>query len=291
MKIGIIGGGAIGLLTAYYLHHDHDVTLYVNRTNQKEKIKHNELHFYEQSQLQAKANIRVKLIDDIQQEQCYIITVKQAGINNIIQRLSKQSSIVPLIFMQNGMGHLEKIQQLQHRVYIGIVEHGAVRLHDHAVNHLGQGQIRLATITGTIDELSMLQKALHNNAFPFKQQRNAQLLLKEKLIVNAVINPLTALFDIPNKDIIENEHIRFLAKQLCKETAIVLQLDEQQSWNNIVQIAHATGNNTSSMRADIQNGQQTEIEAITGYVLQQSKEEVPFTLFVYHAIRGVERGT
>ncbi|MDG3043859.1 2-dehydropantoate 2-reductase N-terminal domain-containing protein [Bacillus sp. B6(2022)] len=39
MKIGIIGGGAIGLLCASYLSEHHDITLFTRRKQQAEEIR------------------------------------------------------------------------------------------------------------------------------------------------------------------------------------------------------------------------------------------------------------
>ncbi len=95
-----------------------------------------------------------------------------------------------------------------------------------------------------------------------------------KLVANAVINPLTALYDVPNGRISADPALREQATQLCEEADQVLrQLDPAwpgHSLDNVLTVARATAGNTSSMRADWQRGAQTEIDAINGWLVQQA---------------------
>ena len=95
-----------------------------------------------------------------------------------------------------------------------------------------------------------------------------------KLVANAVINPLTALYDVPNGRISADPALREQATQLCEEADQVLrQLDPAwpgHSLDNVLTVARATAGNTSSMRADRQRGAQTEIDAINGWLVQQA---------------------
>lgn len=95
-----------------------------------------------------------------------------------------------------------------------------------------------------------------------------------KLVANAVINPLTALHDVPNGQISDDPILREQATQLCEEADQVLQkLDPAwpgHSLDNVLTVARATAGNTSSMRADRQRGAQTEIDAINGWLVKQA---------------------
>ena len=57
------------------------------------------------------------------------------------------------------------------------------------------------------------------------------------------------------------------------------------------QVCRITAGNRSSMLKDLENGRQTEIDAILGYVLheaQQTKQDCPMTRFLYMMIKGKE---
>ena len=290
MNIGIIGGGSIGLLLAGYLSEKHAVTLYVNRKQQEDALLNNKLRVLKSSALYREVSVPAKQLKDAGREDVFIVCVKQPHIEQVVQLLRRLDFDVPLLFLQNGMGHLEKIKQLSQSTYVGIIEHGASRENDSCVNHLGTGKIKLAACTGTSSELSMLIQQLHQDTFPFESTDDWEALLKEKLIINAAINPLTALFDIPNGTIASNEHIRLLAESLCKEAADALDLDSETAFQRVLETARNTKENTSSMRADILAGQKTENEAISGYILQcQGMEKAPYTAFVYRSILALEK--
>ncbi|MDX1803863.1 MAG: 2-dehydropantoate 2-reductase [Alcanivorax sp.] len=98
----------------------------------------------------------------------------------------------------------------------------------------------------------------------------------QKLVVNAVINPLTALHDVDNGVLLTELSLRRQAEQLCREADAVLQrLDPAwpaHSLDNVLAVARATAANTSSMRADRQRGNRTEVDAINGYLLTRARE-------------------
>ncbi len=102
-------------------------------------------------------------------------------------------------------------------------------------------------------------------------------LLLAKLVINAVINPPTALYDIRNGALLNAPyHAEFEAAigevaqvlEACGEAALAEHLSAR-----VHRVAHQTASNTSSMRADRQRGSQTEVEAILGYLLEQLPQQ------------------
>lgn len=285
MKIGIIGGGSIGLLMAVYLSEQHEVTIYVRRNKQKEHIDTHGLYI---GQAHIQRHIKVDLFTNIQAADCFFICVKQTDLQDVLPFIQK-FQMVPTIFLQNGMGHLHMIDKLEQPLFVGVVEHGARRINDNHVEHTGEGVIKIAAYKDKLHGLDRLIVAFDRPHFPIIHMDNWYDLLSKKLIVNAVINPLTALFRVKNRQIVKNTHIRNLAKVLCAETATVLRLNEREEWEHVQNIAHKTGANRSSMLTDIESDRPTEIEAITGYILGLSDAYLPYTSFVYQSIKAVEK--
>ena len=95
-----------------------------------------------------------------------------------------------------------------------------------------------------------------------------------KLVGNAVINPLTGLHDVANGHIFQDPALAAEAEQLAREADRVLTaLDPTwpgDSLPGVRALADATAGNTSSMRADMQAGAVTEIDAINGWLLRQA---------------------
>jgi 2-dehydropantoate 2-reductase len=222
MEIGIIGGGSVGLLISSYLCTAHDVTIYVKRIEQKQKINSKGLYVTKDS---IALPVKALLVDEMEKEECLIFCVKQSQVATVLTKINKQSEDTPFVFLQNGMGHINQLEKLRNSVFIGVVEHGALRERDNVVRHTGKGVIKLATLHGGDLQLEMLVKQLTQSFFPVQIATNWRLLLSEKLVINAVINPLTTLFHVKNGAILYNPYINCIAKELCREAALILNLD------------------------------------------------------------------
>ena len=95
-----------------------------------------------------------------------------------------------------------------------------------------------------------------------------------KLIGNAVINALTGLHDVANGRVFQDPALASEAEQLAREAdRVFTALDPTwpgDSLAGVRALAEATAGNTSSMRADMQAGALTEIDAINGWLLRQA---------------------
>ena len=108
-------------------------------------------------------------------------------------------------------------------------------------------------------------------------EADIRLVQWRKLVANAVINPLTAFYDIPNGALMNDPALLDQARTLCSEAdALLAILDSQwpgDSFTAVLEVIRDTADNTSSMRADYQRGATTEIEAINGWLLCQAKNQ------------------
>lgn len=285
MRIGIIGGGSIGLLLGSYLAKSHQVTVYVKREQQKQN-----LNKYGIISAITNKTISVKslLIDEMNREDYLIICVKQYHISEVVPNINKSNSETPAIFLQNGMSHISLLHKLNQPVLVGIVEHGAFRENDHIVAHTGKGIIKLAAFSISRSHLEAIADHLNQQCFPIQIYTDWKRLLHEKLVINAVINPLTTLFDIENGEILKNAYIYKLACELCREASLVLELEFNTQWERVQAVAENTGNNVSSMLKDVRTNMQTEIEAISGYIINQSNHSIPYTEFIYTSVKALE---
>ncbi|MFB4167601.1 2-dehydropantoate 2-reductase [Virgibacillus sp. JSM 102003] len=285
MDIGIIGGGSTGLLLGSYLAKEHNVTIYVKREQQKRVLNKNGISTPE---LNESISVKSFLISEMRGEDYLIVCVKQHHVSQVVPFINLKNKEATVIFLQNGMGHIPLLQEMSQPVLVGVVEHGALRINDHIVEHTGRGVIKLASFSGNQDKLESVAYDLDQQQFSFKGFSDWKDLLKEKLIINAVINPITALFHIKNGDIFKNLYIQSIACELCREAAVVLELDYEQQWERVQEVAEKTGNNISSMLKDLQENRKTEIEAICGYLIKKSNHSIPYTTFLYTSIKGLE---
>lgn len=120
---------------------------------------------------------------------------------------------------------------------------------------------------------TLLNKALP----PVALSNNILHALWSKLAVNAVINPLTALNNVPNLAICDESYSE-LIHNICQEFVAVARacgehFDLSEVKDKVVQIAKATGSNFSSMHQDVQFKRETEIDAINGYIVSMAKKK------------------
>ena len=105
---------------------------------------------------------------------------------------------------------------------------------------------------------------------------DAQSLIWGKLVINAAINPLTALLRIPNGELLSRPNARKMMASLARETAEVataehVHLPFSNPVNAAEDVARKTATNHSSMFQDVRRGAPTEIDAICGAVTRRAE--------------------
>ncbi|GGJ55038.1 putative 2-dehydropantoate 2-reductase [Anoxybacillus voinovskiensis] len=293
MRIGIIGGGAIGLLLAAYLSPYFEVTVYTRRQEQADRLNEQQLRLCKQGREQ-RIRVRAALFGaEKVQADVLFITVKQYHLSDVLSQLTNVPSTTTLLFLQNGMNHLRLLSQWKERnIVLGVVEHGALKHDDCTVEHTGIGKMTLSLFQGT---LGQAEKLLDGKIpyFPIEYTDDWQTMLTDKLVVNAVINPLTTILRIQNGELIRIQEYTEMMKQLFAEVCDSLALSNRESaWHRIVAICEKTAANRSSMLSDIEHRRKTEVEAILGYVLEEGKKRGVATSlcqFLFYAVKGMEK--
>nr|WP_051985108.1 2-dehydropantoate 2-reductase [Geobacillus icigianus] len=291
LKIGIVGGGAVGLLLAAYLGRHHEVTIYTRRLAQAKQLAEQGVALEKDGETTTVA-VRARPFADAElNEPLVFVAVKQYDLDAIWARVDAFRRVRTLVFVQNGMGHLDSLPLLAGQTILaGVVEHGAWKRDDRTVVHTGVGKLTLAVRFGSIGDVRELQS--DDPHFPIEWADDWKRMLVDKLVVNAVINPLTALLQVNNGALLEVAPYREMMVQLFDEVRQALALaDEQRAWERIVHICRKTADNYSSMYMDLAHGRRTEIDAILGYVLQQGEARgvaLPLIRFLFCAIKGKE---
>ena len=286
MRIGVVGGGAIGLLLAGLLtEQSHDITLYVRGEKQKNEINQKGILCLPDKNTYS---LRALLIDELEQEEIMFICVKQYDVENLLPKL--QHSYTPLVFLQNGMSHIDALDgmDLSNSIIIGTCEHAARKVNATTVSHTGKGKLNLALFQGDQKDLKYLIKHVANTKFPIVLNSDWQRMLHNKLIINSVINPITAIFQVKNGALLSNPYLLHLAQSLCKEVSNELKLNNQEQWERVLDIIQKTSENDSSMKTDIANKRKTEIDGILGYLLQRNDSPRPLIDNYYQAIKALE---
>lgn len=287
MKIGIIGGGSIGLLFAGYLSKNNDVTVYTRTNRQATSLNKDGLTLVV-NKTEIHGTVKALPLDyGLQNEDMVILAVKQYDLEKVLSTMDIQK-ISTLLFLQNGMGHIPLLQKLKNEnILIGIVEHGALKESDTRVIHSGIGVTKISPFKGLIQEFTSFDEN-----FPVLIKDTWHGIMTSKLIANAVINPLTAVFRIENGELVSNSYFNKTMKELFNEVISVVQIsDQEEMWKQVTQICMKTAANRSSMLRDVEEKRQTEVDAILGYIMEEANQKdthIPITSFLYQAIKGIE---
>ena len=107
-------------------------------------------------------------------------------------------------------------------------------------------------------------------------------LQMEKLVVNAIINPLTTLLDCENGALFRTDELKDVIRILVEEAVGVIEelpgtqvagrFETERLIDYVRQVGIYTGSNTSSMLQDSRAGRETEIDYINGWIIDKGKE-------------------
>ena len=173
------------------------------------------------------------------------------------------------VTLQNGLGNDEILAKYlgRERVSLGVTTTGATLLGPGLVRPGGEGVVSLEAHP----RLGEMESALRGARFNVEVVADAKSLVWGKLVVNAAINPLTALLRIPNGELLTRPAARMVMSALAEETAAVASAQRVKlPFANPIEaaetVARKTAANHSSMFQDVRRGAPTEIDAICGAV-------------------------
>ncbi len=159
------------------------------------------------------------------------------------------------------------------RVALGTTTTGATLLGPGLVKAGGEGIVSIEAHPA----LGPVEEALRLAKFNVEIVEDARSLVWGKLVINAAINPLTALLRVPNGELLKRPAARVLMRALAEEAAAVasaekVELPFSDPVAAVEDVARKTAANHSSMLQDVTRGAPTEIDAICGAVTRAGKQ-------------------
>jgi 2-dehydropantoate 2-reductase len=196
------------------------------------------------------------------------------------------------VTLQNGMGNRELLCEAlgPSRVALGVTTTGATLLGPGLARAGGEGVISVEAHP----RLGTLKAALTGAGFNVQVVNDADALVWGKLVINAAINPLTALLRVPNGELLQRPAAHWLMRVLAQEAAAVavaqgVRLPFKDAVKAAEEVARKTANNYSSMYQDVRRGAPTEIDAICGAITQTGEKlgvSTPVNRVCWHLTRA-----
>lgn len=164
----------------------------------------------------------------------------------------------PILILQNGIGQetlFYDILGANQKILRGVTNQGVKLIGPGNVLNTGDGEV-------FVEENKLF------TGFPVVQKRDIQNMVYLKLAINAVLNPISALHGVTNKNATKGEAGENLRKlvEICYPYFERRQIfvSEEEYLNHVKLVANRTGKNTNSMLVDKQLKRKNEVLQILG---------------------------
>lgn len=203
---------------------------------------------------------------------------------------------------QNGVGNVETIARLlgPDRILSGITFH--------SIQHTGPNRLRYRTgikpiqmspMSGVVTpEVEAIGEAFNAAGLKTEVVADVGAAVWQKLLHNAVVNPVSALSGMTCSEMLEDEELQALMRELCDEIVAVMRArgvpiqDEEDPYRPVVGSQRALAKNRPSMWQDLMRGFRTEIDAINGGVVDEAERlglSAPVNRAIVHLVHSRER--
>lgn len=310
----IYGAGAIGSFIGYLLSEERESSAQtenvalLGRKSHIQEIKESGLRI---NFLQEARFIRFKhcfsSLDELEGSnfvpEIVIVCVKTYSLSGVCEELKRSNVLggklenAEFILLMNGMGNREIFEELhlpKDRVHEAITSMGVRFARDGVIELKGRAltvfedRIRAKT-------RSFLIERFGERGFEIEFAPDFKKHQWNKLFVNAVINPITALTGGTN-GIVLSMHLGGTVEKIVEECVQVarsegIEADSESVLEFVYSVAEKTSQNTSSMLQDVLKGRITEIDSINGHLIRLAKKQmadVPLNEALYALVKAIE---
>ncbi|RCX01985.1 ketopantoate reductase family protein [Marinomonas foliarum] len=296
----VIGAGAIGLFWACKLEKlGNKVHLVYRSESPGKKITLESLTDEEGQQQVCTTKHRIKSFTAEELADQYdkvLICTKSFDLTNAFTQVEAHiTNDADIACLCNGIGAQEELQNKlleTQTLWAGTTSEGVLKIEANHIKHTGLGDTYFGQWRPTTPA----------KEFPIEGMTviNIHQRMLEKLAVNAVINPITAIFNIHNGDILNDEYKPLIDATLFELSSIFTHpefsyiqesqhLTQDNLKNRVHTIAQLTRLNRSSMHEDIRLQRQTENSFISGFLLDNSPIELPVQRLFFDGIAHAEQ--
>ncbi len=279
MRFLVFGAGAIGSLVAARLAQAHEVSL-VGRPDHVEAIRKHGLRVSGHTELLQSNLTAVTGVENLSgpPPDAVLLTVKAYDTAAAVKALAPFHDASMFVSLQNGLGNEEIIARRAPKVLGAVINLGAVFLGPGDVFHTGSAGIDLGPFAGTdANDAAIVAEAFQETGLKGHAVPNVGEKIWAKVILNAAVNPLTALLGLRTGELLGNEPLENALRLVVEESVAIaaacgVSIEAEDVLGTIRVIAEATRDNKSSMLQDLQRGRHTEIDAINGALIARARE-------------------
>ena len=248
-----------------------------------------------------KANLRIQgALHRSDKVDLVIVTVKAYNTETVARSLKASVGGFGLVLtLQNGLNNIETLSRYvpAKSMIGGSTTEGAHLISEAYVQHTGRGMTWLGNIVaGKPARVYSLKKAFESAGFPTTVTGNITGVLWSKAIVNAAINPLTALTRLRNGELVKLPGLLAIARKVVEEGQQVcgllgIRTIRPRPKRLLEKILSSTALNKSSMLQDVEKGTRTEILQLNGMITKFGKSrnfDTPYNRLLTNLVLGLE---
>lgn len=273
MDAVIVGAGSVGLLLGSYLSESGlEVTMVVRREEQASVLNKNGIRRVNEDGSESIFPVHATTAfptDNV--STVWIIALKYIDLEQLLIQLDSLEIKNPMLFIQNGLDHFEMANATSiPNLAFATVEHGARRLDDKTVQHNGVGLVTIGAGRGESTVFDIIENA-NSDRFPVMRHVDAEFVLMRKVLINCMINPLTAILEVENGELLTNPSCHELFITLYEELINAFpEMKPYLSLEAVSAVCQNTAHNKSSMLSDRLAGRPMEIKTIITAVIEKA---------------------
>ena len=270
MKITVIGPGAIGTLLAALLSNTNVKISLLVKPKHKELLRDGKIVLNNFKGRRIKKKIRI--ITELNNPDWIILAVKSYDIGNLIELLGNCDA--PILCCQNGIKtYLQLTEKIgKERIAYMVTGIGSSKIETGEAEFKGSGFTFIGEASGIISpRLNNLLELIRTSGITCEVVDDVLSYVWLKTIINSSINPVAAHAKVINGDLRRPELNKIVHKICMESTNISTKIGINlplEPWSEIEKIIRNTAENKCSMLQDLENGRQTEIDAINGEIVR-----------------------
>lgn len=294
MNIIIIGAGAIGTYLSAAISREYNVTLVGKKEHGLKEhfkvIQKNGILLSGFQTLMSKV-LTTRELKEIPENSLIIVATKAYDVRTVFEQIKgieKKDTIFLLI--QNGIGVKEEVKDILPNEIIRAVTGIGAEI-------VRPGEVRTSRGKVVLENTPSAQrvgKIFETVEFDTHISNNIKMEEWLKLSINAFVNPLTTLLRV-RSHMLSKPELRDLIEKLIDEVLTVAKKEgfavpREKVLKTISRLDQY--HNYSSMYQDIKKGKKTELDYITGAIIQLAKKHsvpVPYNEFLYDSIKFLEK--
>jgi 2-dehydropantoate 2-reductase len=305
MRILVVGAGALGgLVGAQLTESGEDVTFIEIDEKRAELLNQKGLTISEMDGQERTVAIKVVTgIAGLDPVDLVFVSVKGYQTENatrgVMPVIGPETKVLS---MQNGIGNTEIMAELigQEKILSGITYH--------SIQHTGPTSLRfkpgikpiqIAPYNGIIEPgIKDLENVFRKAGLNTDIVENINHVIWQKLLHNAVVNPVSAISGLNCNQLLADEDMQQLMRALCMEIVEVMKahgvpiIEPEDPYRPVINSQKALGENRPSMWQDLSRGLRTEIDSINGAIVKEAKKhglDSPLNWMLVRLVHSAER--